>query len=408
MHFKPNAQQAKALELIHDRVKAREPVTRVFGYAGTGKTSLAKYISDKNTVFAAFTGKAASVLSRKGCGAQTVHSLIYLPTGGSEAQIEALNNQLLAMGDRDFAKEREAIEKVIADIKKSKSTPGFRINPMSRLKDASLLVLDEVSMVNETMAHDLLGFDIPIIALGDPAQLPPVGGEGYFTAGGEGSADVMLTTIERQTGGSDIIRIATDIRNGLGLSGPEVVQQVKRSQVRKYDQILVGTNKTRRAKNSGMREILGMEGILSRGERIICLSNNSNIGVLNGQMFWVGDWKPIDDEKLYAQLFCDCNEDRETSRCELCGWYPKWIPVWVHGFSGKLGEESLKHSSYHKIAKAMCATYGYAITVHKAQGSEWNNVLVYDESKVFRKDSWRWLYTAVTRASENVTIVSGS
>ena len=89
--------------------------------------------------------------------------------------------------------------------------PTFVLNSEGPVRDADLIVLDEVSMVNETMAADLMSFGKPILVLGDPGQLPPIKGEGAFT---QAVPDVMLTEIHRQAEGSAIIRLATMAREG--------------------------------------------------------------------------------------------------------------------------------------------------------------------------------------------------
>lgn len=422
MAFKPTDQQASALEVIGKRLDARMPETRLFGYAGTGKTTIAKYIAEQepgNVFFAAYTGKAASVLTRKGCAASTIHSLIYRPVGDRASQLEDLMNKYDAIED---AESDEALQlwDAIETIRPMIGKPGFQLNGESSLREADLLIVDEVSMVDKNLAEDLLSFDVPIIALGDPAQLPPVGGGGYFTKGGEGVADAMLTDVQRQAADSEVIRLATWVRENQTrppYKAGTVVRRIGQSDALSYDQILVGTNKTRRDKNNKMRKLKGFDTneILNPGEKIIVLENNKDHKVLNGQQFYVIDLREIDKPGLLqAYLVCDCagegaykpgQSDPWAVQCTVCGWLPNWVPMWIHGFMGEKGEDKLKLMPFHKKRGAVCATFGYAITVHKAQGSEWNSVLVIDESHVFRKDSWRWLYTAVTRAAEKVTIV---
>lgn len=419
MAFQPTDQQASALEVIGKRLEAREPETRLFGYAGTGKTTIAKYIAQKEsgqTFFAAYTGKAASVLTRKGCPASTLHSLIYLPMGDRAAQMEDLRLKYEAMEDPNSEAALELYDK-IEEIRPYLNKPGFQLNPESRLREADLLIVDEVSMVDGKLAGDLLSFDVPIIALGDPAQLPPVGGGGYFTKGGEKIADSMLTDVQRQARESEIYRLATWIRENrtrVPYKKGTVVPKVSQSAALSFDQILVGTNRTRREKNARMRKLRGFDTseIVNPGEKIIVLENNKDFKVLNGQQFYVVDRREIDRPGvLQVHLQCDCrgepkpNELPWATNCDVCGWIPGWVNMWIHGFLGEKGEGTLKEMPYHKKRGAVCATFGYAITVHKAQGSEWNNVLVFDESPVFRKDAWRWLYTAVTRAAEKVVIV---
>src|SRR5579884_4347719 len=143
--------------------KGTSQVFRLFGYAGTGKTTLAKHLAehvDGEVKFAAFTGKAASVMRGKGCrGASTIHSLIY--------------------------RARESGEEV----------PSFDLWEEAPASKAELIIIDECSMVDAELGRDLMSFGKPILVLGDPAQLPPVKGGGFFT---DAEPDVMLTEIHRQ------------------------------------------------------------------------------------------------------------------------------------------------------------------------------------------------------------------
>ena len=87
-------QQDEALKAVARWLKAGKPqIFRLFGYAGTGKTTLARYFAehvDGQVQFAAFTGKAAQVLRSKGAvNARTIHSLIYRPRGEEAVADEA-------------------------------------------------------------------------------------------------------------------------------------------------------------------------------------------------------------------------------------------------------------------------------------------------------------------------------
>src|SRR5262252_6916180 len=138
-------------------------IFRLFGYAGTGKTTLAKHIAegvDGKVLFAAFTGKAACVMRSKGCpGAATIHSLIYRARESGEA------------------------------------TPSFDLWHDAPASKAKLIVIDECSMVDAELARDLMSFGVPLLVLGDPAQLPPIQGGGFFTSA---APDAMLTEVHRQ------------------------------------------------------------------------------------------------------------------------------------------------------------------------------------------------------------------
>lgn len=415
--------QKNALSIVHKRLAAGEPVTRMFGFAGTGKTTLAMELARnaRRPIFAAFTGKAASVLTRKGCPASTIHSLIYQPSGDIGAQIAEIKAEISRLEMKNVGKELDAPEdsglpalrQKLKEFRKKVGSPGFTFVPeLSPLANGcDLLVLDEVSMVDKKIADDLLSFDIPILALGDPAQLPPVGGEGYFTRGGEGAADALLTKVERHDGA--VIDLATWVRENQKapvVDGRLVKRRIGQNEAASFDQVLVGTNKVRWTKNRTLRMLAGLpeEVLVAPRDRIMCLANNKDLGILNGQQFQVMDVRGGEDYgKVDLFLDCECDEAfREPDfSCKICRWYPKWLPVWEAGFEGYEGEQSLKEMPFGVARRAMWATYAYAITTHKAQGSEWQRVLVVDESRVFRKDAWRWLYTAVTRAQSEVAVI---
>ena len=230
-------------------------VFRLFGYAGTGKTTLATHIAediDGEVEFAAFTGKAASVMRGKGChGASTIHSLIY--------------------------RARESGEEI----------PSFDLWDEAPASKADLIVIDECSMVDAELGRDLLSFGVPVLVLGDPAQLPPIQGGGFFT---EHEPDVMLTEVHRQAQDDPIVRLSMEIRAGEHLEPgrygeTEVVRQddLDPQRVLDADQVLVGRNATRRAYNSRMRERRGFtETMPDAGDKLVCLRNNRKKGLFNG------------------------------------------------------------------------------------------------------------------------------
>ena len=233
----PSDTQARAIAAIKDWFKNRtdkQQVFRLFGYAGTGKSTVLKFALDElglephksdrdggacvpGVVTATFTGKAALVLRRKGTPARTIHSLIYSVIVATDEEIEEANKKI-AEAEQDALKlagfERTAAEAAIEAMRQALSQmkkPRFALNPQSDAAHAKLIVLDEVSMVGEEMARDLMSFGKPILVLGDPGQLPPIKGEGAFT---NDAPDVMLTEIHRQAEESAIIRLATMARQG--------------------------------------------------------------------------------------------------------------------------------------------------------------------------------------------------
>ena len=345
-------------------------VFRLFGYAGTGKTTLAKEVAAQSglrVLFATFTGKASLVLRSKGCrDACTLHSLIYKAEQDEETgEVE------------------------------------FRLDRKSELSDADLLIVDEVSMVGEELARDILSFGKKVLVLGDPAQLPPVKSEGYFI---NADPDAMLTQVHRQALDNPIIRMSMDIRNGDGLrlgqyGNSLVCERMAREDaarmVLEADQVICGLNKSRVAYNKRIRELKGLVGEIepwhpTAGDRVICLRNDRQHGIFNGSMWrcrktgW-GRRK----KKLILEL-----RSEDESRAPL---QTETFPHFFNGTEKELDWRQLK--GVHQF------TFGWAITAHKSQGSEWGNVFVFDESRSFGQDASKWLYTAVTRASERVTVL---
>lgn len=367
MDFSP--QQDNALKAVAEWQKAAArrrgaQVFRLFGFAGTGKTTLARHIAegiDGNVIFAAFTGKAASVMRSKGCGdASTIHSLIYR------------------------SRETKAEE------------PTFVLNRKSDVAHAKLVIIDECSMVDEELGNDLMSFGVPVLVLGDPAQLPPVKGGGYFT---EHEPDAMLTEVHRQARDNPIVRMSMTIREGgsleRGVFGDSKVigrDEIDATQIMAADQVLVGRNETRRKFNKRIRELMGYHDIFpAKEEKLVCLRNNRQKGLLNGETFTV---KLVGDRNGGLVKMRVANESGEgvTTR----------VTVLSEFFEGR-GEDVPWQMRRHTDE----FDYGYALTVHKAQGSQWDNIVLFDESWAFREHRQRWLYTAVTRAAKTLTVVQG-
>ena len=365
MDFSP--QQDAALGAVAEWQKAAvrrrgAQVFRLFGYAGTGKTTLARHIAegiDGHVIFAAFTGKAASVMRARGCeDASTIHSLIYR------------------------SRETKAEE------------PTFVLNRRSDVAQARLVIIDECSMVDEELGNDLLSFGVPVLVLGDPAQLPPVKGGGFFT---EHEPDVMLTEVHRQARDNPIVRMSMIVREGgvleNGVYGDSRIigrDEIDAAQILAADQVLVGRNETRRKFNKRIRELHGYHDIFpAKEEKLVCLRNNRQKGLLNGETFTV---KLVGERAggLVKMRVAPESGEGVTTR----------VTVLAEFFEGR-GEEIPWQMRRHTDE----FDYGYALTVHKAQGSQWDDIVLFDESWAFREHRQRWLYTAVTRAARTLTIV---
>lgn len=405
------AQQEVALRKVSDWLADPNgpQLFRLFGYAGTGKTTLARHLAEGingDVHYAAFTGKAALVMRKNGCvGACTIHSLIYQPYESSEAveRIQYLKERIAAWDDsseeglallRKFRKELDELTESIRSPHKPK--PSFMLRAVSPLQTAKLLVVDEASMVDEEMAHDLMSFGVRILVLGDPAQLPPVKGEGFFT---NTRPDVMLTDIRRQARDNPIIDLATRVREGgtlaygqYGTSSVITPRELNPEAVLAADQVIVGYNKTRVAYNARIRALKGYTAPWPlAGEKLICLANDKDLGLLNGSL-----WDQLKD--------AEDNGDRKFTlrdiRSQDDGRVIEDVLVHAHHFTG----EEVK-LAFWEWREANEFTYGYAVTCHKSQGSQWGKVMVFDESRVAREHHKNWLYTAITRAQEELTIV---
>lgn len=355
-----------------------EPIFRLFGYAGTGKTFLARRFAgllNGSTVYCAFTGKAAMVMRKSGCdGAATIHSIMYSVKSDEES------------GSRKF-----------------------RWNPDSALKDAMLIVTDECSMVGTEMGLEMMRYKRPILALGDPAQLGPVqttrdakdgGGAGFFT---ECEPDFMLTEIRRQAEENPIIFLSKCVREGhslrMGRFGDSKViakKDVDQSEIMAADQVLVGMNRTRDLYNRRMRELLLRRGFMpEKGDRLVCLKNNSTSGIFNGGLFIVDSAeRRTNIEKMEGLM------SMHVQSLDVDGMAAIKVKCRIECWDG-----DLKQVDWRLKRGTDEFDYGYALTVHKSQGSGWPHVVAFDESGAFRTDAKRWLYTAITRASERLTLV---
>jgi exodeoxyribonuclease-5 len=384
--------QQLGLQVAVQRFKNKEKYTCISGYAGSGKSTLVKFIvqslpgidPETDVVYATFTGKAAQVLLKKGNkNVSTLHKLLY----------ESLPRP-------DGSWYRKPVERIPYKI----------------------VVVDEVSMVPQSMIEQLFKYSIYLLALGDPFQLPPIQKDDVNTL--LNKPHVFLDEIMRQAQESEIIRVSMDIREGKPIdvfNGSEVKifnpADFEESMLLWADQVLVATNQTRINLNNTMRRLLGREGGPQDGDKVICLKNewdiladnedplvNGTIGFLknsystyvNFPRFLGGHHFDVLQSDFVSDggaLFRDINMDKKMIMTgeKCCDWKTAYT----------IGR-NLNHK--HKLPKEF--TYGYAVTCHKAQGSQWEKVLIVEEKFPFDKtEHARWLYTALTRAEEKAVII---
>lgn len=381
--------QEEGLKTAVQRYKNGEKYTVISGYAGTGKSTLVRFIiealnvPEEDVCFATFTGKAAQVLLKKGNkNVKTLHKLLY----------------------KSFPKPDGTFVRIPVD-----EVP-YRI-----------VVVDEVSMAPKTLMSLLANYDVHIICLGDPFQLPPIDKkeDNHLLD----NPHVFLDEIMRQAQESEIIRLTMDIRAGKPISpmhGDEVIivkkDELNTGMLEWADQVLCATNATRVSLNTQMRQLAGMGNMKPQdGDKLICLMNYWDIfsdnedPLINGTIGWIKNsfttyvqlpyWA---DNKQIPVLMCDFLTDGGSV----------FTGVDIDRNMIITGESSMDWKTSYRLAKnpktkhliPMEFTYGYAITCHKAQGSEWEKVLVVEENFPYKEEHARWLYTAATRASEKLLI----
>ncbi len=325
------------------------------GLAGSGKTTVLSAMAREfpNAMLCTFTGKAASILRLKtGLDAMTIHSAFY------------------RLKDEKVTKDGKR-ELVFAEAHYEDELSG------------ALILLDECSMINEAMANDLIRTGAKIIACGDPGQLPPVEGKQFFS-----KPDITLHTIHRQALESPIIRQAHAVRQGnpYAADGDDfrVAKHGELTATEKLDAdiVLCWTNATKRAINRHIRELRGysMMPHPQAGEPVLCLRNAPDYGIFNGAIYTLRE--PFMEGDTAVVI------DVEGQR------------VKVHDVNFEGIKSGLKPGQ-----KAVTwFDFGYALTVHKAQGSEWRNVILIDEYRR-REERREWLYTGITRAADKITII---
>jgi exodeoxyribonuclease-5 len=377
----PSSEQAEAIRKIVAWYKDKRGPQEFYvaGYAGVGKSVTANLAIEelrarcgvKNVRTAAYTGKAALVLRKKGVeGAQTIHSLIYT-----------------AVEDEETGEVR------------------FVLSDDSPAADADLIVLDEVSMVSRELAKDVRYFGKKLLILGDPGQLPPVSGEGAFTSR---EPDVFLREIHRQAAGSPIIELATLARQGKPLplgydrDGVRVLPLNKETQpliYREETQPLCGKNSVRWAYNLRIRRLRGFEGEVPQvGERIICCKNNREEGLFNGGIGGLLGIETGHDGVPGTYLMDVAMDDLTAPNHELAVDPYLFRRHFTNGDAKKLAFAG-KGPWLDEF------DWAYCLTVHKAQGSSWDDVTVIDDSAAFREHRAKHLYTAVTRAERALTVL---
>jgi len=406
------AEQIIAKDMVLDWLdNSDEQVLVIGGYAGTGKTTIGRWLQDNigGTMFSAFTGKAVNVLRQKGCiDVQTIHARIYRPAKRDKGPLEALQDQLKEAQDLNQTFLIPELETAIEEMEEEMAKPTFVKNEK---EVQPFIVIDEYSMLNQEMIADLKEVYEKILCLGDPAQLGPVG----KTERSKQDAicplvpAFTLTEVHRQAEGSGILHAASLIRQG---GTPQFCDwgdfryiprdQLTEEDMVRADQIIVGRNATRHDINNWFREREGRAGRLPQaGEKMMCLRNFKELGLFNGMEVTVAE-DAINSEtnrEAYMCKFKGINLPEQMKMGETNPEQP--LSCW----RGELVGEQFKWAN--KALRGLKQfTFCHAITCHKSQGSEYNEIIVFHEPLGKNAEEMaRWLYTAITRGKLKVTLV---
>lgn len=361
------------------------PFLTMGGYAGTGKTTMMSMLQDRlnnsTIAYCAYTGKAASVLRRKlnehnqdienNCSVSTIHSLIYKPKLDAQGQVI-----------------------------------GWDKKPRI---DADLVVVDEASMIGQGVHEDLLSYGVPLLYVGDHGQLPPINESFNLMQDpmlrletphrfSENSPLIKLSMLARLEGRIPFGQFSDNVkklpRSEISKANGDIEKFVKSKSLLDGSAVIVcGFNKTRVGLNAKIRDYNDFtEHTPMIGDRVICLKNNkrSNIPLYNGAH---GTLRHI----------------IKNSRLEYANSVVEMDGVNEDMFRGKMLYGAFakeKFNSYETAPGREVFDYGYAITAHKSQGSEFEKVMVIEEGKYVWRENWnKWLYTAVTRSSDQLLIV---
>ena len=451
LSFMPNEGQNALLDKLSRFIIS--PVERkafiLLGYAGTGKTSMMAALVQaykelqQKVVLLAPTGRAAKVLSRYAhTPAYTIHKFIY--------RQKKLGEEVFSLNDNLY-------KHTLFIVDESSMISGIRDNQTF----GSGILLDDL------VKYVYSGDGCSLLLLGDNAQLPPIGTElspalreEYMAKYSLNITTHTLTEVARQALDSGILSNATTLRhvalnphNSAGkdmwdylqqsadlemISGSDFIEKIEESYRdigAEQTIILTRTNKRTNIYNQGIRaRILWREEEIENGDRLMVSKNNyfwtekyeSLPFLANGDMLEISrlrniremygfhfadaqlraldyDWE-IDAVIWLDTLHSDSPEMNNGLHRELFGRIAEDYPELAHNRKKLI--ETIYQSPYYN---ALQVRFAYAVTGHKSQGGQWKHVYIdpYKGGELHADEEgfYRWLYTAVTRASEKVYFI---
>lgn len=464
--FSPAPGQLKAMQMLESFVKSQEKVFILKGYAGTGKTTLMsgfiKWLAKNNHIYSllASTGRAAKILSDKTENeASTIHSQIYVFSDlDDDLETMAAKQESLAVDDKGQIS-------LIFDVKviDAKTEKIYIVDEASMVADVpdsggSFAKFGTGELLKDLLAYDKKG---KFVFVGDPCQLPPVGQ--HFSPAlskeyieeryGLTARQVELTEIIRQASTNGIIGASLALRklqatnpavkfanfpmkgfNDVNLHSSHVnlinlyIQKIRQFGF-EYSTMICQTNRHCSDLNSIIRASLGKKSnVVEAGDILMVTQNNYLTGLVNGdivQVLKTGkrelrcgmqflNVQVIDlaSKKTYNVLMVEdilysisTNLNNKQHKDLMIDYYYRMkengIPQKSQSFRDNMMDDP--------YLNALKAVYGYALTCHKAQGGEWNEIFLYLDNKIHgipKPGIYQWMYTAVTRAKNTLHVVN--
>jgi len=330
-----------------------------------------------------FTGKASQVLREKGVDSNTLHSLMYKPN----------------------------------------TDEGGRIINWSKNDDieCDILFIDEFSVLTKELVEDIISYGKITIFFGDKNQLFAIGENSMYL---EQHIDIELNEVVRQEANNPIILILNQIledkkltkgikmKNGQGIfvtldenKDEDLIDKLKYS----YDMMLCGTNSARHTLNYQYRKNKGYKKYLEIGERLTILKNDRESGISNGQTLIVNKIlsKPIKDEAGFTVI--EIESDDDIYNIAIDGLLNPKFDFNKYSYKNKI-------HLIKEYSKPAFVNFGYSTTVFRAQGSEFDKVLIFAKDFnwiLYRQETRekgvelykRALFTAISRAKQKCVVV---
>lgn len=445
MSIQLNQQQSEARDGILGFIAQGDDDSYVMaGLAGTGKTTLVCEIlgelksRGKRIALIAPTGKAATVLNSKQqhYKATTIHSLLYKRP--NDAMSELIDQIEAATASLEFATANGPPERVtllqdeISGLKAkldgvyctSNKLTFHPRDPEEVRQNFDCIFVDEASMVGEDLIRDINQLRLPTVYLGDPNQLFPVGQDRFSVR--LDKPNVRLTEIMRQGADSPILSLSREILKAKGMPRnfhgvPTTRNSNPLPTFNKFNgdiQFICYMNNTRRGVNKTLRDVIVGAArdkeypfLPVTGERLMIDANEPDKGLMKGDVVTCNRvlyYRPDGKREDYIATI-ECT-DRLGVKQSLAIHLNDLMLTEGHkmGISDNRGGRTEYENDHYRFCagayyQATKVLFPYAITCHKAQGSEWKNVAVYNDPHASAKV--QYLYTAVTRAREGLELL---